>query len=68
LATSTISIGMSAPIAVRRYARARSVVSPDCTSTAESCVTSAPTVLMTRKPVPPLRSSRKNPRSSGLWT
>ena len=47
---------------------ARSLVSPDWTSIAESCVTSAPTVLMTRKPVPPLRSSRKNPRSSGLCT
>ena len=64
----TLGIGMSVPIAVRRNSSARSSVRPDCTSIAESCVTSSPTVLMTRKPLPPVRSSRKNPRSSGLWT
>jgi hypothetical protein len=46
-------MGMSVPIAVRRNASARSSVNPDYTSIAESCVTSTPTVLMTRKPVGP---------------
>jgi hypothetical protein len=65
---STSSIGTSVPIAVRRNSSARSFVNPSCTSTAESWVTSSPTVLMTRKPVPPARSSRKKPRSFGLCT
>ena len=41
---------------------------PSLTLIASGRVTSSPTVLMTRKPVPPVRSSRKKPRSCGLWT
>ncbi len=49
-------------------AAARSSVMPSPTLTASSVVTSAPTELITRKPDLPARSSRKKPRSSGLWT